>query len=44
MSDELFFNKKVWKAYDEEELESYRTKLFNHYKSNGFPYFDLSES
>lgn len=39
----LFVNKRVWHAMSEEELEDYKQKLFDHYKSRGFPYFDLSD-
>ena len=39
----LFVNKKVWKAFTDEELEEYKLKLFNFYKQHGFPYFDMTD-
>lgn len=39
MSKDIFINKKVWKEFDENQLESYIDSVFNHYRQNGFPYF-----
>ena len=42
--NELFVNKRVWKAMSEDELEDYKQALFDYYKNErGFPYFDLSD-
>lgn len=42
--NELFVNKRVWKAMSEDELEEYKQALFDYYKNErGFPYFDLSD-
>ena len=43
MRNPLFVNKKVWKAFTDEELEEYKLKLFNFYKQHGFPYFDMTD-
>lgn len=42
--NELFINKKVWKEFNEEELQDYINKVYNHYRKSGFPYFELTES
>lgn len=36
---ELSINKKIWNSFSEEETNSFVTRVFNHYKNNGFPYF-----
>lgn len=37
--EKLFINKKVWNTFDEEETTNYIDKVFNHYRTHGFPYF-----
>jgi hypothetical protein len=39
----LFVNHKIWEAYTDVELEDYTQKVYNHFKSNGFPHFDLTD-
>ena len=36
---EIFINKKVWSTFDEQEMKDYQEKVFNYYRSHGFPYF-----
>lgn len=43
MKNPLFVNKKVWRAFSSQELEEYRQKVYDFYKSHGFPYFDMDE-
>ena len=40
----LFINKKYWKQFSEKELEEYKQKVFDFYKSHGFPYFELDDN
>lgn len=42
MKNKLFINKKIWKEFSEEETETYIKNVFDYYRKNGFPYFDLS--
>lgn len=37
----LFINKKTWCTFSEEEMEDFIEAVFNHYRKNGFPYFDV---
>lgn len=39
----LFVNHKIWEAYTDVELEDYTQKVFNHFRTNGFPHFDLTD-
>lgn len=39
----LFINKKVWSQFTEQELESYVLSVFNHYRLQGFPYFETEQ-
>jgi SAM-dependent methyltransferase len=39
----IFINKKVWNEFSEDELKDYEDAVFNHYRSTGFPFFDLTE-
>lgn len=36
---EVFTNKKVWRMFDEKEMEEYQQKVFEYFRINGFPYF-----
>lgn len=33
-------NKKIWNEFSDIEMESYLAEVFNHYKLNGFPFFN----
>ena len=43
MKNPLFVNKKVWRAFSSQELEEYKQKVYDFYKSHGFPYYDMDE-
>ena len=36
-------NNKIWGNFTEDEMNTYINNVFKHYKSNGFPFFKLSE-
>jgi hypothetical protein len=38
----IFINKKVWNTFTPEQLDEYVEDVFNHYRKNGFPYFELT--
>ena len=40
---ELFINKKIWSTFTEVEMENYVDKVFNYYRSKGFPYFNTDQ-
>lgn len=40
----LSINKKVWGSFSDVELNNYALKVFNHYRSQGFPYFPTNKS
>lgn len=44
MIDNIFITKKVWLNFSNEEMEAFVQKVFEHYRSNGFPYYNLSEA
>jgi len=37
----IFINKSEWQLFTKEEMIEYKKEVFNHYRSNGFPYFNL---
>lgn len=38
----LFLSKPEWDKFSEEELKEYKRKVYDYYKSTGFPYYKLS--
>ncbi len=38
----IFINKKIWSTFTEEEHNNYVQEVFEHYRKNGFPYFELT--
>ena len=43
IENEIFINKKIWKNFNEQELEEYKDKVFDYYRRKGFPYFYLTD-
>lgn len=43
MKNPLFVNKKVWNEFSDEEMAKYKEDVFNHYRSSGFPHFNLTK-
>lgn len=41
--DNIFINKNTWKQFDIEQLTSFKSDVFNHYRTYGFPYFETSK-
>lgn len=39
----IFINKKIWKEFTEHELDVYVERVFNYYRKNGFPYFNMTD-
>lgn len=38
-SDEIFFNESHWRNMNENQLDEYVEKIFNYYRSTGFPFY-----
>ena len=38
----IFINKKIWSKFDENEMAHFKDDIFNHYRNQGFPYFNLT--
>lgn len=43
MVENIFINKKVWANFTDEEMNAYVASVFDHYKSNGFPYYPVDK-
>ncbi len=43
MEKNLFINRKIWETYNDNQMKEYVNNLFNHYRINGFPHFNLSD-
>src|ERR1035437_4950625 len=37
----IFINKKIWSQFDEKEMSHFKDDVFNHYRTYGFPFFNL---
>ena len=41
--NKLFINNSIWNKYTADELEVYKSEVFNYYRTIGFPYFKLTD-
>lgn len=39
----LFVNKRVWRAFNEQQMIQYEQDLFNHFRKYGFPHWDMTK-
>lgn len=39
----IFINKNKWAKFSPAEMLDFETEIFNHYKTNGFPYFNIEQ-
>jgi hypothetical protein len=44
LKNKLFINEKIWNEFSDIEMDNYVQEVFDFYKKNGFPYFDLDKS
>ncbi len=42
-SDEIFFNESHWRNMNENQLDEYIEKIFQYYRSTGFPFYSTDE-
>ena len=38
----IFLNKKVWDKMTEEQMQKFKEQIFEYYRKNGFPYYNVS--
>ena len=41
--EEIFVNESHWRGMNGSELDIFKQKIFDYYRSNGFPYYDTSD-
>lgn len=42
MNSEIFVNKSYWDNFNEDQLNDFAEKIFQHYRSTGFPFYKLT--
>jgi len=38
----IFITSEIWETYSDDELQNYTNLVFNYYRKNGYPYFNVS--